>query len=321
LKKEKLFYLVLFMLAASTLSFQNLTVVKCESQGWQVDAYTQKQPYSGAGLNESSDAFAPTENVFLYANATYNMWPVQNIPVLFQVFGPPNAVQNITLTMSAVSNEDGVAETSFSIPWLPPNPERVVFGIWTVLAQIENASDFLFFRVGWIVSINCLAVADQDPPRGRWLQANLSLRNIAMTPKNVTLALALFDSANQSIGVIIVRDFLVSNEEANFVARFQIPEWAALGVGKLNASVLTPDGAPYSPGNSTVFFVSLLGDLNGDGKVDVRDVAVVSLAFGSYLGHPRWDPTTDINKDGKIDVRDVALVCGAFGSENPGPDP
>jgi hypothetical protein len=310
------------MLAVILLVFPNAaSIVKGEPEGWQVDVYTQKQPYSGAGLNQSSDSFAPTEAVFLYANVTYNEYPVQSILVLFQVSGPPNPVQNITFGLPAVSNQDGVAEATFSIPWSPPNPETRVFGFWTVIAQFENASDFLVFRVGWIVDIASLSVLDQDPPRGRWLQANLSLQNIAMTPKNVTLALALFDSINQSIGGMVVRDFTVGEEGENFTARFQIPEWAALGTGKLNASVLTPDGAPYCPGNSTTFFISLLEDLNGDGRVDVKDVAAVTLAFGSYPGHPRWNPLADLNKDGRVDVKDVALVSRAFGSESPRPDP
>jgi hypothetical protein len=311
-----------FMFLMILLVFPNAgPTVKGESEGWQVDVCTKKQPYGGAGLNQSSDSFAPTEPVLLYANVTYNEYPVQSMIVLFQVSGPSNPTQNVTLSLSAVSNHVGVAETNFSVPWLPPKPETVVFGLWTVTARIENASDFLFFKVGWIVDIVSLNVADQDPPRGRWLQADLSLQSIAMTPENVTLALALFDSANQSIGGIIVRDLIVDEEGVDFAASFQIPEWAALGVGKLDASLLTPDGAPYSPGNSTIFLISILGDLNGDNKVDVKDVAVVSLAFGSYAGHSRWNPLADINKDYRINVKDVALVSRAFGSENPRPDP
>jgi hypothetical protein len=312
----------MFMLVAVLLlSLDAISVVKGEPDGWRVDVYTQKQPYSGVGSNESSDSFGPLEVVFLYANVTYNMWPVQNIPVSFQVFGPSNPVQNITIGLSSTSNETGVAEVSFSIPWLPPEPETVVFGYWTVVANIENASDFLFFRVGWIVEIVSLSVVDWDPPRGLWLQVQLSLDNIAMTPKNVTLAIALSDSLSQPIGGLTVSDFNVDPDGRNFTASFQIPEWAALGVGKLNASVLTPEHAPYGPGNSTTFVITLLGDFNGDNKVDVRDVAPVTLAFGSYVGHPRWNPLVDINKDGKINVKDVAVVSRNFGSENPRPDP
>jgi hypothetical protein len=48
-------------------------------------------------------------------------------------------------------------------------------------------------------------------------------------------------------------------------------------------------------------------------KVDMTDVARVSAAFGSYPNHPKWNPDCDINGDGKIDIIDVAKTCANFG--------
>jgi len=58
---------------------------------------------------------------------------------------------------------------------------------------------------------------------------------------------------------------------------------------------------------------AILGDLNGDGKVDVKDVSVVALHFGSYPGHKRWDENADVNGDGKVNIFDIAVVCRNFG--------
>lgn len=57
------------------------------------------------------------------------------------------------------------------------------------------------------------------------------------------------------------------------------------------------------------------GDLNHDGKVDIRDLAVAARAFGSYPSHPRWNPLCDINHDGKVDIRDLALIAKNFGKK------
>jgi len=54
-------------------------------------------------------------------------------------------------------------------------------------------------------------------------------------------------------------------------------------------------------------------DINNDGKVDLKDVAQAALAFGSYSGHPRWDPETDINGDNLIDIKDLAIIAKHFG--------
>jgi hypothetical protein len=58
---------------------------------------------------------------------------------------------------------------------------------------------------------------------------------------------------------------------------------------------------------------AILGDINGDGKVDVKDVSVVALHLGSYLGHERWDERADVNGDGKVNIFDIAIVCRNFG--------
>ncbi|MCJ7423421.1 right-handed parallel beta-helix repeat-containing protein [Candidatus Bathyarchaeota archaeon] len=59
--------------------------------------------------------------------------------------------------------------------------------------------------------------------------------------------------------------------------------------------------------------IRILGDLSGDGKVDIVDIAIASSAFGSYPGHPRWNPIADENDDDRVDIRDIAMVCSNYG--------
>jgi len=64
---------------------------------------------------------------------------------------------------------------------------------------------------------------------------------------------------------------------------------------------------------SSTIFVHIPGDVNGDCKVDVKDVYAVGRAYGSYPGHPMWNTVCDINNDGKVDVKDYYAVCRNFG--------
>jgi len=59
--------------------------------------------------------------------------------------------------------------------------------------------------------------------------------------------------------------------------------------------------------------IKMLGDVNGDGKVDMKDIYVVAKAFGSYGGHPSWNSNADLNSDGKIDMKDIYAVAIRFG--------
>jgi hypothetical protein len=48
-------------------------------------------------------------------------------------------------------------------------------------------------------------------------------------------------------------------------------------------------------------------------RLEIKDVARVAAAFGSCPGHSRWGPICDINGDYKIDIKDLAMVSAKFG--------
>jgi len=63
-------------------------------------------------------------------------------------------------------------------------------------------------------------------------------------------------------------------------------------------------------------------DVNGDGKVNIEDVALVAKAIGAvgpnFLSpgsppSPNWNPRYDLNGDNKIDLRDLIVICKDFG--------
>jgi len=59
--------------------------------------------------------------------------------------------------------------------------------------------------------------------------------------------------------------------------------------------------------------IRFLGDANGDDKVDMIDLYVVTQAFGSYPDHPRWNPDADMDQNNLIDMRDLYLTSINFG--------
>jgi hypothetical protein len=68
--------------------------------------------------------------------------------------------------------------------------------------------------------------------------------------------------------------------------------------------------------------VCLAGDVNGDGKVDLKDVYAVGKAFGSTRQGPNppgrvYSPNLDINDDDKIDLKDYYTTCKNYGKTEP----
>ncbi len=64
---------------------------------------------------------------------------------------------------------------------------------------------------------------------------------------------------------------------------------------------------------NSVIYVGLVGDVNADEKVDMKDVGICSMAYGTTPGHPKWNPNADINDDHKVEMKDVGIACKNYG--------
>lgn len=58
---------------------------------------------------------------------------------------------------------------------------------------------------------------------------------------------------------------------------------------------------------------SLIGDINDDEIVDMKDISYVARRFGINASSPLWDPKADVIVDGKIDMKDIGTTAKHFG--------
>jgi hypothetical protein len=94
---------------------------------------------------------------------------------------------------------------------------------------------------------------------------------------------------------------------ASSIARGNYTLWAALTpvYGEVN----------ISNNNFTLglIIVTMPGDINGDGKVNILDIVRPAIAFGSTINDPKYDPNADLNDNGIINILDVSKVAIHFG--------
>ena len=69
----------------------------------------------------------------------------------------------------------------------------------------------------------------------------------------------------------------------------------------------------FVDGTITVEEPRVLGDVNGDGLVDISDLFDLSKAYGSEPGDSNWNPDCDLNEDNKVDASDLSDLNENFG--------
>jgi hypothetical protein len=111
-----------------------------------------------------------------------------------------------------------------------------------------------------------------------------------------------------------IADLMVSLNRTS-VSQFILSEGIMTGKVTLTMTGELDDETPFEA--SDAISVRMPGDLNMDGLVDMRDIAVSGLAFGSYPGRGRWNPIADENEDNIVDIRDMVLIAMRFGKTYP----
>jgi len=59
--------------------------------------------------------------------------------------------------------------------------------------------------------------------------------------------------------------------------------------------------------------VTLLGDLNADSTVNIKDLFQIAKAFGASLGQEKWNSNADLNEDRLIKISDLFIIAKNFG--------
>lgn len=57
---------------------------------------------------------------------------------------------------------------------------------------------------------------------------------------------------------------------------------------------------------------SCVGDVDGDGLVNVSDFCIFASAYNSHPGQRQWNPHCDLNSDGKVNATDFTILGSVY---------
>jgi hypothetical protein len=142
--------------------------------------------------------------------------------------------------------------------------------------------------------------------------------NVTVTVKNLGNVSETFDVNATYDGNLIGTQTVVDLPPTNEISLIFTWDTSSVAYGNYTlAGKATIVPFEFNPVNNVyvdgVIQIRLLGDINGDGKVDIKDLAIAAKAFGSYVGSPTYNPDADVNQDGVIDIRDLAIIAKNFG--------
>jgi hypothetical protein len=287
--------------------------------GGEIDLFTQKEPYDGKGPNMPSDAFRLGELVILYALVTYGEVPVENSMVTFYVEPP----QDPSFCLTAETNTSGIATVSFTIPQKCDN-ESEVFGNWVALANVLingiTLQDVLTFKVDWIVKLVSVRTIDQNLTYrsvfgiGGDIGLEITMQNIAMTAKNVTLAIVIQDELSVPVNSSIISDLEAqpNGKLITLYCKLYLPKWSRVGTATVIVSALTAlpseGGVLYCPAASTTFLIVLYNPLT----LAFHDVAAVNAIPSSTsveLGQSLNISAVVRNEGTEVESFNVSAYC------------
>jgi hypothetical protein len=258
------------------------------------DIFTQKEPYNGRGLNQSSDMFGPQEIVEIYAMLEKNGFPLSGKLVTFEIRGPINYTRerDIEFYMVAETNSSGIAKVSFSLAVINQTSS---FGTWMVIGKTEVDgkfySDVLTFHVGWIIELLYMRTIDgklNDQISfgiGGDVGFEMVFRNNALTPKNVSIAVTIFDELMVPVNSLYLKNLLAppNGKIQRIYQKLSIPKFAVPGKAKIIAVALDEDDVPYCPETSQDFWISTDNPISIE-FIDASIVYVTIFPQKLYIG-------------------------------------
>jgi len=105
---------------------------------------------------------------------------------------------------------------------------------------------------------------------------------------------------------------LMVNFNRTAVSEFILSEGVTHGNVTLALTGKLYDDTPFK-GDNIIKVSDLAGDLNCDGIVNIQDVLIAALAFGTMPGDPNWNPDADLDSNGIINILDLVIIGVNFG--------
>jgi hypothetical protein len=196
------------------------------------------------------------------------------------------------------------------------NPTQLNY--FSTNGAVEAASGYLFITGGSVPLSPVTNVAPSKTVVGQGLSANISVTVANQGGYTETFSVTAYASF-----VVIGSENVTLQVGNSTTVTFT---WNTTGFAYDNYTI-SAYAWPVPSENNTILIinsftggtltVTIPGDINGDGSVDIYDAIALAKAYGSTPGSPNWNSNADINGDGIVDIYDAIILAANFGQSIP----
>jgi hypothetical protein len=200
------------------------------------------------------DLVTPQSQVYLFANVTYNYWPVQSKLVSFEVDMPNGTVY---LKRQALTDENGVAMITFRMPWPCVNPEGL-FGVWHEIETCEVAdvtiNDTMAFKYDYAAHIFKVTTNKFFYDHDEWIYIKIDYGSQMMQTYDAEFTATVEDELMVTIGFASMGKSIggvtqwCQWKNGTLTLTIRIPKWAYSGYGHVYVNCF--DKEPILGGDS-----------------------------------------------------------------------
>lgn len=205
-------------------------------------------PYGGQGSNNPMDLVTPQSWVQLYANVTYNGWPVQSKTVSFEVQYPNG---DVFAKLTDITDVNGVATVGFRMPWPCENPESL-FGVWKVIATVSIAdvvvNDTMEFHYDYMVRLWKVTTDKYEYEHGETVTITIEYGTHAMRSYPLLITVVIKDDLGVPIGIATAEGTVggaqfCKYKNSTITRTIVIPKWAYAGVATVHVNAFDKEPA------------------------------------------------------------------------------
>jgi hypothetical protein len=151
---------------------------------------------------------------------------------------------------------------------------------------------------------------------GRVVNVTAVAQNLGMAPENFSVAILANSTVLGNYSVINLQP----SATISFTDSWNTSGFAASSPYTIQAQASTVPNEANTMNNilfNGTVQVKILGDVNGDGVVNLADLIAWDAAYGSTPGSPNWNPQADILGDGVVDKADGICIIENYGNTAP----